>query len=55
MILRKMKKRGFILGDVSAWWVIAITVLVLVLFFYFILKIKGADAIGFFKNLWRFR
>jgi len=40
-----MKKRGFLVGEVTAWWVIAIVILVLSLVFYAIISGNGKEAI----------
>jgi len=50
-----MKKRGFIVSDTLAWWIIGIVVLVLSLVFYIVLREKGTNILEFLKNLVRFR
>jgi len=49
-----MKKRGFVLGESLAWWILSIAVAVGVLIFFFVLKGKGIGAIDFFRDLVRF-
>ena len=49
------KRRGFIIGDTLAWWIIGIFVLVVMLIFFFILKNEGTSLIEVLKNLVRFR
>lgn len=46
-------KRGMEM-EMLAWWIIAVTVLVILLSAYFILKGKGVGAIEFIKNMFRF-
>ena len=53
-MMRKWRKKGDIELETLAWWIIALVVLVIVVFGFFILKGKGIGAIEFIKNLFRF-
>lgn len=47
------KKRGFIMGDVLGWWILALAVLVLMFIMYMILSDKGIGAIEYLKRIIR--
>ena len=49
-----MKKRGDIEWDTMIGWIIAILVLGLMLFLYWILKVKGINMIEYIKNVLHF-
>jgi hypothetical protein len=49
-----MKKKGFFGIEELSWWVIALIVLILMLFLYFIFNQKGQGLLDYFKNLWRY-
>lgn len=50
-----MEKRGQLIWQELAPWIIGIGVLVLSLILYMILTDKGTGLIGYLKNLFRFR
>lgn len=49
-----MKKKGLLGLDEVPGWVIALIVLGLMLFLYFIFGQKGSGILDFFRNLWRY-
>jgi len=49
-----IRKRGQLVWDKLIPWIIAVGVLVLMLFLYFILSEKGGEVIEFLKSLFRF-
>ena len=51
---RFIKNKKGIEFEMLAYWLIALTIFVVVLAGYFILKAKGISAIDFFKNLMKF-
>jgi dolichyl-phosphate-mannose--protein O-mannosyl transferase len=53
-MFRKIRKRGFMLGESLGWWILAIAVGVAVLIFIFLLKGKGVSLLETFKDLVRF-
>ncbi len=49
-----MKKKGFIVGEYLAWWLLALGVLVLFIVIYGVATGKVQPAIEFLKNLFRY-
>ncbi|MCX6748328.1 MAG: hypothetical protein NT076_01865 [Candidatus Pacearchaeota archaeon] len=51
----KIDKRGFVLGDFTAWLIVAVAILVIGLAAYFIISGKASGLIDHIKNLFRLR
>jgi hypothetical protein len=49
-----MKKRGFIVGDYLAWWILAIAGMIIALIVYMLLSGKGVDALEYLKQIVRY-
>lgn len=50
----RRNKKGAIELDVLGWWILGISILVIMVIGYFVLKSKGISAIEFIKNIFRF-
>ncbi len=54
VLKKKMNKKGIEL-EMLAWWIIGIVVLIIAIFVIIILKGKGSAALGYIKDLLRFK